>query len=63
MTVVELWNVFNSWTPFTNVTVFEYKTRQFHSFTYAEDVLNKYANCAVSSFDYNSATDLITIEV
>ena len=25
--------------------------------------LIKYANCAVSSFDYNSATDEITIEV
>lgn len=63
MTVVELWNAFNSWTSFTNVTVFEYKTRQFHSFKYAEDVLNKYARCAVSSFVYNSATDEITIEV
>ncbi len=63
MTVVELWNAFNSWTPFTNVTVFEYKTRQFHSFAYAEDVLNKYAIFAVISFDYNSTTNVITIEV
>lgn len=63
MTVVELWNAFNSWSTFTDVTVFEYKTRQFHSFTYSEDVLNKYANCAVISFDYNSATGVITIEV
>lgn len=51
MTVVELWNAFNSWSTFTDVTVFEYKTRQFHSFAYAEDVLNKYANCAVISFE------------
>lgn len=63
MTVVELWNVFNSWTPFTNVTVFEYKTRQSYSFKYAEDALNKYASCVVSSFDYNSETDEIAIEV
>ena len=63
MTVVELWSAFNSWTPFTNVTVFEYKTRQFYSFKYAENVLNKYASRVVSSFDYNSATDEITIEV
>ena len=63
MTVVELWNAFDSWTPFTKVTVFEYKTREFHSTTYAEETLNKYANRAVSSFGYNSATDDITIEV
>ena len=63
MKVVELWNAFNSWTSFTNVAVFEYKTRQFNSFAYAEDALNKYANCDVSSFDYNSVTDEITIEV
>ena len=63
MKVVDLWNAFKSWTPFTNVTVFEYKTRQFHSFKYAEDALNKYASCVVDSFDYNSATNEITIEV
>ncbi len=63
MKVVDLWNAFNSWTPFTNVTVLEHKTRQFHSFKYAEDALNKYASCVVDSFDYNSVTDEITIEV
>lgn len=63
MKVVDLWNVFNSWTSFTIVTVFEYKTRQLYSFKYVEDVLNKYASCVVDSFYYNSATDEITIEV
>lgn len=63
MTVVELWKAFDNWMPHTNVKVFECKTLQFNSFSYFDNVLNKYADCAVGSFCYNSATNEIIIEV
>lgn len=63
MKVVDLWNAFNSWTPFTIIDVFEHKSGEFHSYIYSEDMLKRYANYAVVSFDYNTADDRIKIEV
>ena len=63
MKVVDLWNAFNSWTPFTIIDVFEHKSGKFHSYIYSEDMLKRYANYAVVSFDYDGEDDRIKIEV
>lgn len=63
MKVVDLWNAFNSWTPFTIIEVFERKSGKFYSYVYSEDMLERYANYAVVSFDYDAEYDRIKIEV
>lgn len=63
MTVVQLYNAFNKWTPFTIIDVFEHKSGTFHSYIYSEDMLKRYANHVVVSFDYDTECDRIKIEV
>lgn len=63
MKVVDLWNAFNDWTPFTSANVTERKRNEIHAFSYSEEVLNQYANSIVVSFDYDSVDDVINIEV
>nr|DAT34048.1 MAG TPA: hypothetical protein [Caudoviricetes sp.] len=63
MKVVHLWNAFNSWAPFTIIDVFENKSGKFHSYIYSEDMLKRYADYAVVSFDYDAENDRIKIEV
>lgn len=63
MTVVQLYNAFNKWTPFTIIEVFEHKSGEFHSYIYIEDMLKLYANHVVVSFDYDAEGDRIKIEV
>lgn len=63
MTVVQLYNAFNEWTPYTIIDVFEYKSGELHSYIYSEEMLKRYANHVVVSFDYYAEGDRIKIEV
>lgn len=61
MTVIELWNAFEDWTPFTSVEVDD--INGIHEYTYHEDAIRDFGNSSVITFSYNSADDKISIDL
>lgn len=63
MKVVDLWNKFYSWSPYTDVEVDDSKLSAFYSSLCSEDVLKRYANNEVVEFDYDSEKDKLSLVV
>ena len=63
MKVVDLWNKFYSWSPYTDVAVDDSKSSAFYYSLRSEDVLKRYANNEVVAFDYDSEKDKLSLVV
>lgn len=63
MKVVDLWNKFYSWSPYTGVEVDDSKSSAFYYSLHSEDVLKRYANNEVVEFDYDSEKDKLSLVV
>lgn len=63
MKVVDLWNKFYSWSPYTDVEVDDSKSSAFYYSLRSEDVLKRYANNEVVEFDYDSEKDKLSLAV
>lgn len=63
MKVVDLWNKFYSWSPYTVVEVDDSKSSAFYNSLRSEDVLKRYANNEVVEFDYDSKEDKLSLVV
>lgn len=63
MKVVDLWNKFYSWSPYTDVEVDDSKLSAFYYSLRSEDVLKRYANNEVVEFDYDSEKDKLSLVV
>ncbi len=63
MKVVDLWNKFYSWSPYTDIEVDDLKSSAFYYSLRSEDVLKRYANNEVVEFDYDSEKDKLSLAV
>lgn len=63
MTVMNLWNVCDDWTPYTSVEIFDLSDLSTASFDYFEGVLKEYSDRKVDGFSVNNIQDKITIKI
>lgn len=63
MTVLELWNTCENWTPFTAVEVYAIGNGRTYEYTYYEDLIKDHADSHVHAFCFNNVEDKISIQI
>lgn len=63
MTVIELWNAFENWTPFTSVEVYVIGTGRKYEYRHYEQFINDFGNSKVHTFSSNDSEDKICIQI
>mgnify|MGYP007007471945 FL=1 len=63
MTVIDLWNTNEDWTPFTAVEVYEIGVGRTYEYTYYEEVVKVFGNSHVHAFSMNYVEDKISIQI
>lgn len=63
MTVIQLWNMWSNWNPFTTVALQTDGGDEIGVFQHHEDVLNLFGDKKVYAFGSDDAKDTVTIAI
>lgn len=63
MTVIELWNTFTDWSPYTIVDLATDGGDAIGTYDSQEDVLARYGKETVNAFGYCGTTDTLTLAI
>ena len=63
MTVIELWNTCDNWTPFTAVEVYDIGLGRTYEYTYYEELIKDFGNSHVQEFSNNNVEDRLSIQI